>query len=94
MLLPQESQNLSWTLSPSVAKSFAMGATTWLSTPQFKKGDIGFIFKQEFKASQLFLDLEFITEKHEFNFQVDFPSELEVIILPYKQPLRIWKLFN
>lgn len=84
----------SWSLSSSVAKSFASGKKGLSDPISMKDTEIGIVLKNEFKSSEILLDSDWVNNHKFLKDKSVFPSEMEVIIQPKTRYVEIIHIFD
>lgn len=83
----------SWTLLPSVAKSFASGKNGLSDSRDMKPNEVGIILKNTFYSSEMLLDTNWVENHKYLNGGQLFSSEFEVIVKPKNRKIEIVEIF-
>jgi hypothetical protein len=82
---------LSWTSDEDIAERFAVGNTSWLGNSTLGLNEIGLVLRHKFMPNEIFMDLNWVSETHP-EISVDFSEEHEVIVLPRKRKVEIYRV--
>lgn len=86
-----EDNRISWTTLESIAKSFAVGNTNWMDNKKLSADQIGVVLKHKFSTDEIFMDLNWVDMTHP-EISVDFPDEHEIIVVPKKRKVEVYKI--
>lgn len=83
----------SWTLLPSVAKSFASGKNGLGDSRKMEPNEVGVILKNTFDSSEMLLDTNWVENHKYLGGGQLFSSEFEVIVKPKNRKVEIVEIF-
>lgn len=87
--------NPSWTLDLKVAESFASGKHGLGDHREMFEDEIGVVLKHEFNYTELFMDMNWVDDNHDFFIdEILFPNEYEVIVKPKKRKYKVFEVFE
>jgi hypothetical protein len=87
--------NPSWTLDLKVAQSFASGKHGLGDHREMFEDEIGVVLKHEFNYTELFMDMNWVDDNHDFFIdEILFSNEYEVIVKPKKRKYKVFEVFD
>lgn len=84
----------SWSLYKDIAVMFATGKQGYGDGRQMMDDEIGVVLKHTFKASELFLDTNWVTNNKRLGGNVVLGGEMEVIIQPKNRFVEVIEIFT